>query len=76
MQAHNLTDAEIRQLGYRALVERLGAVGAARFIRQHDTSENDYLKAADKPLGGMTTEEIYKEALRFEADLRETKHEE
>jgi hypothetical protein len=71
MQAHNMTDAEVRQLGYRVLVESLGAVGAARFIRQHDTFENDYLKAAGTPFGDMTADEIYKEA-----ELSETKPQE
>jgi len=65
MQARNLTGAEIRRLGYEALVEKLGAVGAARFVRRHDLSEDDYL-AAGKPLDDMTAEEIYFQATRKE----------
>jgi hypothetical protein len=43
----------------------------AHVIRQHDTFENDYLKAAGTPFGDMTADEIYKEA-----ELRETKPQE
>ncbi|MBA2442704.1 MAG: hypothetical protein H0V53_09905 [Rubrobacter sp.] len=70
MRTSNLTDAEIRSLGYRALVERLGAVGAARFIRQHENATDDYSGTAG-PLEDMTTEEIYREAARLERELRE-----
>ncbi len=72
MRTHDLTDAEIRRRGYQALVEQLGVVGAARFIRQHDVSEDDYLRTEDKPLEGMTADEIYRAAARLESERRKT----
>jgi len=71
VQAHNLTDEEIRRLGYAALVEKLGAVGAARFVRQYDLSGDDYL-TTNKPLDDMTAEEIYAEAVRREGRREKT----
>lgn len=68
MQTHNLTDAEVDKLGYEALLERLGPVGAARFIRiQNERSGDDYL-TADKPIDHMTVEQIYEEAARLESE--------
>lgn len=66
MQTRNLTDAEIDRLGYQALVEKLGPVGAARFIGLWlGRSGDDYTKA-DKPIDHMTVEDILNEAARLE----------
>jgi hypothetical protein len=71
MQTRNLTDAEIDRLGYEALVEKLGPVGATRFIGLWlERSGEDYAKA-DKPIDHMTVQEIYDEAVRLEAEREE-----
>lgn len=40
-----ITPAQIRSKGIRALVEALGPVGMARFLQQFDTGSGDYTSA-------------------------------
>ena len=69
-RTHRLTDEEIDAIGYRALKEELGVVGAARFIGlQLERAGEDYTKA-DNPLDHMTVQEIRDEAARLEAENR------
>ncbi len=70
-QTRRLSDKEIDRLGYEALVEKLGPVGATRYIGLWlERAGDDYLKIKDKIFEGMTVEEIYAEATRFERDPR------
>lgn len=52
----NLT--EIREEGFRILVEGLGAVGTVNFLRQFDGGSGDYTKEREKLLDGITIDEI------------------
>ncbi|CAN5791194.1 hypothetical protein BH23ACT11_BH23ACT11_16400 [soil metagenome] len=69
MQTRKLTDAEIDRLGYEALFEKLGPVGATRFIGLWlERSRDDYSKVQDSIFEGMTLDELYEEAARLEAE--------
>jgi hypothetical protein len=68
MQTRNLTDAEIDRLGYEALYEKLGPVGATRFIGLWlQRSGENYADSREQIFEGMTVEDIYSEAVRLEA---------
>ncbi len=72
MQTRRLTDEEIDRLGYEALKEKLGVLGATRFIGlQLERARDDYSKIKDKIFEGMTVEEIYAEAARLDSERRE-----
>lgn len=76
MCATQLTDEEIQRLGYEALLEKLGPVGATRFIGlQLERSRDDYMKAQDKIFEGMTVEAIYEEAVRLESERKKKRGE-
>lgn len=69
MQTQKLSDAEINRLGYEALFEKLGPVGATRFIGLWlERSRDDYAKVREQIFEGMTLEEIYEEAVRLESE--------
>jgi hypothetical protein len=57
MQTHELSPAQLRQLGIEALVQALGAVGMARFLQQFDRGSGDYTRDRDAALAGITLEE-------------------
>lgn len=66
-----LSDEEIDRLGYEALKEKLGPVGAARYIGLWlERSDDDYAKIKAKIFEGMTVDEIYEEAVRLETESR------
>lgn len=72
MQTRKLSDEEIDRLGYEALKEKLGVLGAARFIGlQLERSRDDYMSMKDEIFEGMTVEEVYAEAVRLESERRE-----
>ncbi len=67
MQTRRLTDEEVDRLGYEALKEKLGILGATRFIGlQLERSRDNYAEIRDEIFEGMTVEEIYEEAARLE----------
>lgn len=68
MQTRNLTDAEVLELGYQVLVEKLGPAGFVRFVRLHEPPKGNYAEIRDKIFEGMTMEEIYAEAARLESE--------
>ena len=68
MQTSDLTDEEVLNLGYRALVEKLGPAGFLRFTRLHRPPEGNYAEIRDKIFEGMTVEGIYAEAARLESE--------
>jgi hypothetical protein len=71
MKTRDMTDEEIDRLGYEALKEKLGVLGAARFIGlQLERSRDDYMKMKGGIFEDMTVEEIYAEAARLESKRR------
>ena len=67
-KTRHMTNEEIDHLGYQALKERLGIIGAARFIGlQAGRAGEDYAAIKDKIFEGMTVRDIYEEAVRLEA---------
>jgi len=72
-KTRRLSDEEIDRLGYQALVEKLGVVGATRYIGLWlERSGDDYMQMKDKIFDGMTVEEIYAEATRLESERNAT----
>lgn len=66
-KTQHLTDEEIDRLGYQALKEKLGTVGAVRFLsRQAEHAGDDYAEIRNKIFEDMTVRDIYKEAVRLE----------
>ena len=53
-----LTDAEIRARGWDALVEKLGAWGAARFAMQTERGHGDYAEQRHAMLGKLSVDEL------------------
>lgn len=58
MSDRQLTPVEIRREGIRALVERLGADGAIRFLQQYEPGHGDYTVDRDAWLKDETVDEI------------------
>lgn len=61
MMEDTRTPAEIRQQGLEALVERLGAAGALRFIQQISNGQGDYTADRHRWLGQVGLDEILRE---------------
>ncbi|MDR1289728.1 MAG: hypothetical protein LBK06_00855 [Planctomycetaceae bacterium] len=49
---------KIRQLGFEALYEKLGPLGAVEFMRQFDSGYGDYTKERHKWLDKLTMDDI------------------
>ena len=58
MKSEHLTDAEIRDLGWEALTERLGVAGALRFAMQTQRGHGDYAKIRHRLLGSLTVDQV------------------
>ena len=58
MKSAVLTDAEIRARGWDALVDKLGAWGAARFALQTERGHGDYAEQRHALLGRLTVDEL------------------
>lgn len=56
MQTHELSPAQLRQLGIEALVQALGAVGMARFLQQFERGSGNYTRDRGAALAGITLE--------------------
>jgi hypothetical protein len=54
----HLSDAEIRALGWEALVERLGPSGALRFAIQTERGHGDYAARRHRLLGDLSVSEL------------------
>lgn len=59
-----ITPAQIRSKGIRALVEALGPVGMARFFQQFDIGNGDYTKERERWLRGITLDDALREIKR------------
>jgi len=62
MKSARLTDADIRSLGWEALVARLGIAGALRFTMQTERGSGDYARDRHRRLGGMSVDELVERA--------------
>jgi len=58
MKSDTLTDAEIRAQGWDALVEKLGASGAARFAMQTERGHGDYSESRQALLGDLSVDQL------------------
>ena len=61
----------VRKIGMEALKEKLGIVGAVRFIRQFSTSSCDYTKDRAAWLDKLTDEEILQGIRAMDAKRKE-----
>lgn len=60
MKSARLTDAEIRALGWEALVSKLGLSGALRFAIQTERGHGDYSEVRHRALGGLSVDDLVK----------------
>lgn len=58
MKSARLTDAEIRALGWEALLEKLGPAGALRFAIQTERGHGDYSEMRHAALGALSVDEL------------------
>lgn len=58
MSTSRMTDAEIRALGWEALVDRLGLSGALRFAMQTERGHGDYAEMRHRTLGSLSVDEL------------------
>ena len=58
MKTDDLTDAEIRALGWQALIERLGPDGALRFAIQTQAGHGDYAQQRHATLGSLSVRQL------------------
>lgn len=58
MKSVRLSDAEIRALGWEALVEGLGPSGALRFAIQTERGHGDYAARRHRLLGDLSVTEL------------------
>ena len=57
-KSEHLTDAEIRALGWHALVDKLSPSGAVRFAVQTERGHGDYVELRHQMLGDLTVDEL------------------
>ena len=58
MKSERLTDADIRALGWQALVDKLGPAGALRFTMQTQTGYGDYSELRHRLLGAVSVDKL------------------
>ena len=61
MKSEHLTDAQVRAIGWEALVDRLGHAGALRFAIQTGSGYGDYPEWRHKTLGHLTVDDLLKQ---------------
>ncbi len=59
MNTQVMTLDQIRKIGIEALNQKLGAVGAIRFLQQTETGWGDYTKDREKWLGDPDLQELF-----------------
>lgn len=60
MNSSRLTDAEIRAVGWAALVDKLGVAGALRFSLQTEQGFGDYADRRHRLFGRLSVDELVK----------------
>ena len=63
-----MTDEQILELGFKALVDKLGPVGMVRFIHQFQAGEGDYTKERQQWVGMSDVETLVKQIQQAEND--------
>ena len=63
-----MTEAEVQEAGFKALLEALGPVNAIRFLWQFDKGRGDYTKERHAWLKDLTIEDIIREARKLQSD--------
>ena len=58
MKSERLTDAQVRALGWEALVEKLGPTGALRFSIQTQGGHGHYVEWRQRPLGRLSVDQL------------------
>ena len=58
MKSERLTDADIRALGWQALIDKLGPAGALRFTMQTQTGYGDYSELRHRLLGAVSVDKL------------------
>ncbi|MBI4517169.1 MAG: hypothetical protein HY699_15290 [Deltaproteobacteria bacterium] len=58
MKSERLTDAQVRALGWEALVEKLGPTGALRFSIQTQGGNGDYAELRQRTLGPLSVDQL------------------
>lgn len=62
MKSERPTDADIRALGWEALIEKLGPAGALRFAMQTERGYGDYPALRHRMLGALSVDELVRRA--------------
>ncbi|MBI2894421.1 MAG: hypothetical protein HYY06_12795 [Deltaproteobacteria bacterium] len=68
-----MTDAEIRALGWEALLEKLGPAGALRFAIQTERGHGDYSEARHAALGALSVDELVARARKSRGRSRQAR---
>jgi hypothetical protein len=58
MKSEGLTNADIRALGWQALVAKLGVAGALRFTMQTETGYGEYSEWRHRMFGKLSVDEL------------------
>jgi len=58
VKSERLTDAQVRALGWEALVEKLGPTGALRFSIQTQGGHGDYVELRQRTLGKFSVDQL------------------
>jgi len=73
MNSEKLTDAEIRALGWQALVDKLGPSGALRFALQTERGYGDYAELRHQMLGKLSVDELLTQMRQSKRKPRRTR---
>lgn len=68
MDVRLMTDEQILELGFKALVDKLGPVGMVRFIHQFQAGTGDYTKERQQWVGMSDVETLAKQIQQAEND--------
>ncbi len=68
MDVFLMTDEQILELGFKALVDKLGPVGMVRFIHQFQAGEGDYTEERQQWIGMSDVETLAKQIQQAEDD--------
>ena len=63
-----MTDEQILEIGFKALVDKLGPVGMVRFIHQFQDGEGDYTQERQQWVGRSDVETLAKQIQQAEID--------
>ena len=68
MDVRLMTDEQILELGFKALVDKLGPVGMVRFIHQFQAGTGDYTEERQQWVGMSDVETLAKQIQQAEID--------